>query len=61
MLEKMKKSLILALLFAASTASVAMAKGKSCPLKGYKLVWSDEFKGSTLDESKWTWQKSRAG
>ena len=38
-----------------------MAKGKSCPLKGYKLVWSDEFKGSTLDESKWTWQKSRAG
>ena len=57
----MKKILLIALIFAASGTSLATAKGKSCPLKGYKLVWNDEFKGNALDESKWTWQESRAG
>ncbi len=37
------------------------AKKKSCPLKGYTLVWSDEFNGSTLDTDKWTYQTARAG
>ncbi len=33
----------------------------SCPLEGYTLVWNDEFKGTTLDTAKWTYQESPAG
>lgn len=33
----------------------------SCPLKGYKLVWNDEFKVQTINPSKWTFQKANPG
>ena len=32
-----------------------------CPLEGYKLVWSDEFSNSTIDNTKWTYQVANAG
>ena len=31
------------------------------PLKGYTLVWSDEFNASVIDEAKWTYQEAKAG
>ncbi len=48
-------------LFGAMLLQGVSAKKKSCPLKGYKLVWSDEFKGKELDLDKWTYQEARAG
>jgi len=31
---------------------------KDLPVKGYKLVWSDEFDGAVLDRTKWTYRGS---
>lgn len=39
----------------------AKQKIKSCPLEGYTLVWNDEFRGSWLDQGKWTYQEARSG
>ena len=30
-------------------------------MKGYQLVWSDEFNTSALDNTKWTYQVANAG
>lgn len=32
-----------------------------CPLKGYRLVWSDEFSTSAIDSTKWIFQEAKAG
>ncbi len=42
-------------------AGVEAKKIKSCPLKGYTLVWNDEFNDKTLDMQKWVYQEARAG
>ena len=34
---------------------------KTCPLEGYSLVWFDEFNGSTVNTTRWTYQKASAG
>ena len=40
--------------FAQRPAQVPMSKKRFNPEKqGYKLVWEDQFKGKTLDTSKW--------
>ncbi len=31
---------------------------KNIPVKGYKLVWADEFEGKALDRNKWTYRGS---
>ena len=31
------------------------------PLKGYRLVWSDEFDTPFIDNTKWTYQEAKAG
>lgn len=31
------------------------------PLKGYRLVWSDEFDTPFIDNAKWTYQEAKAG
>lgn len=33
----------------------------SCPLEGYKLIWYDEFPGTSLNTTKWTYQTAEAG
>lgn len=57
----MKKHFILtALLLTTQVISQAGAQ-ESCPLKGYSLVWQDEFEGKELDLKKWTYQEAKAG
>ncbi len=36
--------------------SQGKAKTKTLPVKGYELVWSDEFDGDTLDLKKWDYR-----
>lgn len=33
----------------------------SCPLEGYRMVWNDEFKNSTVSTAKWTYQTAEPG
>lgn len=35
--------------------------GAVVPQSNWKLVWSDEFNGSAIDESKWTWEVQKPG
>jgi beta-glucanase (GH16 family) len=35
--------------------------GQTTPVSDWRLVWSDEFNGSSIDESKWTWEVQRPG
>lgn len=41
-----------------------LPQGKSINLDDFELVWSDEFDGTELDRSKWTyiwWETERKG
>lgn len=62
-IKRTKMRQMLLVLCAAMVAGSACAKPKikSCPLKGYTLVWNDEFGGKSLDEGKWVYQEARAG
>lgn len=35
--------------------------GPTTPVSDWRLVWSDEFNGSSIDESKWTWEVQGPG
>jgi beta-glucanase (GH16 family) len=50
---------IIALLAAAIAAPAAdsTATPPGIPVKGYKLVWADEFDGTTLDRTKWVYRQ----
>lgn len=60
----MSKKLFLTILLSA-IVSCAFAGSKhhsiKCPIKGYKLVWNDEFEGRELDTSKWTYATGGGG
>ena len=34
----------------------SLATETNAPLPGYKLIWSDEFNGNTLDTNKWNFR-----
>lgn len=38
------------------TATFALAQNAEIPVKGYKLVWSDEFNGIAMDTRKWDYR-----
>jgi len=39
-----------------ATATVVLAQSAAIPVKGYKLVWSDEFDGTAMDLTKWDYR-----
>ncbi|MBR3082043.1 MAG: glycoside hydrolase family 16 protein, partial [Clostridiales bacterium] len=58
----MKKKLIsLAMAVAMIIPSVSCAKTKTPQLDGYKLLWSDEFDGKTMDQKKWNYEPHEPG
>ena len=58
----MKKKLIsLAMAVAMIILSVSCAKTKTPQLDGYKLLWSDEFDGKTMDQKKWNYEPHEPG
>ena len=54
------KKLILLTLILVPVFGKAKSTKIVCPLKGYQLVWSDEFNASAIDNTKWTYQEARA-
>ena len=48
-------------IFCLLALSVAVACLSACPKKGYKLVWSDEFEGETLDTTYWNVEDNARG
>lgn len=60
----MSKKLLFTILLCAFTTCVFAGNRHNrvkCPIKGYKLVWNDEFNGSELDTSKWTYATGGGG
>ena len=41
--------------------SACAQKTKTPELDGYKLLWSDEFDGKKLDETKWNYEPHEPG
>lgn len=44
-----------------SSSSSLAASSSSAPATGWELVWSDEFDGSAIDTSKWSFEKNCMG
>jgi len=51
------RTIILAIVFAFSISMVLLGRqvpdAPDIPVKGYKLIWHDEFNGNNLDKTKW--------
>jgi len=56
----LKNSLMMLLLLLCANAALhaeeATAVTPQIPVMGYKLIWSDEFDGDTLDKTKWAYR-----
>jgi beta-glucanase (GH16 family) len=48
--------MIAAVIFLCANAVGAAAERETIPVKGYELVWSDEFNGTALDMDKWDYR-----
>ena len=60
----MKSKKIISSIMAVSmlfSLSACVAKTKTPELEGYKLLWSDEFDGNKLDETKWNYEPHEPG
>ncbi len=43
-------------LLLAANSALGLAQSEAIPVKGYKLVWSDEFDGTAMDPTKWDYR-----
>ena len=58
---KSKKIISLAMAAALILPCVSCAKTKTPDIDGYKLLWSDEFDGKTMDQKKWNYEPHEPG